>query len=141
MAHFAQLNSANEVVNVLVVADEDTADEDSNEVEAVGVAFLEACFGHDDPEGTYYKQTSYNTTNGVHRLDGTSFRLNYAGIGMIYDAGRDVFRLTDDNLPKGWTVDSDGRFAPPTPEPDGEYYWEEATETWEVIVHPEGYEG
>ena len=139
MAHFAQLNSSNEVVNVLVVADEDTSDADGNEVEAVGVAFLEACFGHDNPDGTTYVQCSYRTIAGEHP-DGEPLRFTNAAIGMIYDAALDVFRHKQG--PKGWTLDSNGEFQPPTPEPDdGDYYWNEDSESWEVVVHPEGYEG
>ena len=128
MAHFAEIDANNIVLRVLVVGDDN---------EHRGQEFLADDLGL----GGTWIQTSYNTINGVHRLGGTPFRLNYAAIGMTYDAGRDAFRLPDDKGPKGWTVDDDGRFVPPTPEPDGDYYWEEATETWEPIVHPEGYDG
>jgi hypothetical protein len=33
----------------------------------------------------FWKQTSYNTYSGQHRLGGTPFRKNYAGIGYTYD--------------------------------------------------------
>ena len=36
-------------------------------------------------------QTSYNTRGGVHLLDGTPLRKNYAGIGYKYDEVRDAF--------------------------------------------------
>ena len=38
-----------------------------------------------------WKRTSYNTSGGQHRLGGTPFRGNYAGIGMIYDEDNDIF--------------------------------------------------
>ena len=140
MAHFAQLDENNVVIRVMRISDDDMTDEDGNEVEAIGLAFCEACFGHDDPDGTYYKQTSYNTSNGVHRLGGTPLRHAYAGIGMVYDSEHDVFR--DATGPEGWTVDGNGLFQPPTPKPDdGDYYWNNETEAWEVVVHPEGYVG
>lgn len=36
-------------------------------------------------------QTSYNTLNGEHLLDGTPLRKNYASIGCVYDSDRDAF--------------------------------------------------
>ena len=44
-------------------------------------------------EGFYggCKRTSYNTQGGVHKLGGTPFRKNYAGVGYIYDPVRDAF--------------------------------------------------
>ena len=39
MAHFAELNESNEVIQVIVVSNEDTADADGNEVEAIGIQF------------------------------------------------------------------------------------------------------
>jgi hypothetical protein len=73
MAHFAKLDENNVVVTVSVGRDDDTE---------------MAIFAR---SGDVYKQTSYNTSGGVHRLGGTPLRKNYAGIGYTYDAGRDAF--------------------------------------------------
>ena len=70
MAHFAKLDSNNVVEQVIVVANEDTADVSGVETESIGVAFCQKLLGSD----TNWKQTSYNST----------FRGNYAGIGMTY---------------------------------------------------------
>lgn len=140
MAHFAQMNADNVVVNVLVVDDAELYDArfTDNESEAKGIAFLESVLGAEVPAGTYWKQTSYNSHGGAHDSGKTPLRFTYAAIGMIYDSERDVFRHKKG--PKGWTLDSNGQFQPPTPEPDdGDYYWEATTETWELIVHPEDY--
>lgn len=75
MAHFAQLDSRNNVLRVVVVDNKDTADAGGNEKEYIGAAFLERLLG-----GTW-KQTSYSAR----------IRKNYAGIGYTYDAGRDAF--------------------------------------------------
>ena len=69
MAHFAELDSNNQVLRVLVVNDSDTA-EDGVEKESVGITFLKSQYGSD----TIWKQTSYND----------KIRGNYAGIGMTY---------------------------------------------------------
>ena len=70
MAHFAKLNANNIVEQVIVVANEDTADNSGAETEAIGVAFCQKLVG----AGTNWKQTSYNS----------NMRGNYAGIGMTY---------------------------------------------------------
>jgi len=75
MAHFAKLNENNIVVFVTVGRDEDNGKEDELTART----------------GDTYKQTSYNTSGGVHSLGGTPFRKNYAGIGYTYDSGRDAF--------------------------------------------------
>ncbi len=70
MAHFAKLDANNVVEQVIVVANEDTADSSGAETEAIGVAFCQKLFG----ANTNWKQTSYNA----------KFRGNYAGIGHTY---------------------------------------------------------
>jgi hypothetical protein len=75
MSHFAKLDANNIVTFVTVGRQED----DGREAELAART------------GDVYKQTSYNTSGGVHRLGGTPLRKNYAGIGYTYDAGRDAF--------------------------------------------------
>ena len=56
-------------------------------------------------EGYYggCKRTSYNTQGGVHKLGGTPFRKNYAGVGYIYDPVRDAFYTEQPYA--SWTLD------------------------------------
>jgi hypothetical protein len=75
MAHFAELDSNNVVLRVIVVDNKDTADAFGVEKEYIGAAFCERVLG-----GTW-KQTSYNG----------NFRGRYAGIGYTYDAQLDEF--------------------------------------------------
>jgi hypothetical protein len=70
MAHFAKLDANNLVTQVIVVANEDTADSSGVETESIGVAFCQKLLG----ASTTWKQTSYNG----------NFRGNYAGIGYTY---------------------------------------------------------
>lgn len=72
MAHFAQIDDKNIVVQV-IVAEKDVIDSE--------------IFG--DPKK--WIQTSYNTYGGVHALNGLPLRKNYAGIGYFYDELRDAF--------------------------------------------------
>ena len=86
MAHYAKLGINSKVIAVHVVADKDCQNADGIEDEEVGRQFLERI--HSWP---LWKKTSYNTFNNTHRLSGTPFRGNYAGIGMTYDEDNDIF--------------------------------------------------
>ena len=65
MAHFAELDSNNVVLRVIVVDNKDTADAAGVEKEHIGAAFCERLLGG------RWVQTSYNGNK----------RKNYAGIG------------------------------------------------------------
>ena len=77
MAHFAELDENNKVIQVIVISNDETHNEDGVEDEALGIAFCKKLFG----ENTKWVQTSYN-----HNLRG-----RFAGIGMTYDAKKDEF--------------------------------------------------
>ncbi len=77
MAHFAQLDENNKVLQVIVIANKDTTDVDGVEKEEVGVAFCKSLFGED----TKWVQTSYNA----------SFRGHFAGVEDVYDEVNDIF--------------------------------------------------
>ena len=83
-------------------------------------------------EGFYggCKRTSYNTQAGVHKLGGTPFRKNYAGVGYIYDPVRDAFYTAQPYA--SWTLNEDACYwEPPTPRPEGmDWYWKEDTTEW-----------
>lgn len=81
MAHFAQLDNNNKVIQVIVIADKDTADSNGIEKEEIGIAFCKSLFG----ENTNWIQTSYNA----------SIRGIYASIDDVYDAENDVFVRPD----------------------------------------------
>ena len=112
MAHFAELDSNNSVIRVVVVGNADTADADGNEVEAIGQQFCTDLFG-----GTWV-QTSYNG----------NMRGRYAGIGYTYNAALDAF-IVPQPFPS-WTLDAGTtQWVPPTPVIPG-YYWDEDTLAW-----------
>ena len=121
MAHFAQLDENNVVLQVLVIANEDASDENGNESEAIGVEFCKSLFGSD----TIWKQTSYNN----------NFRLKYASVGGFYDPERDAFYPSEDAKPfPSWELDYEtGDFDAPVPPPDGTYEgydWDEENQQW-----------
>jgi hypothetical protein len=117
MAHFAELDSNNVVLRVVVVDNKDTADANGVEKEHIGAAFCERLFG-----GTW-KQTSYNGT----------IRKHYAGVGYAYNSVRDAF-IPPQPYPS-WALDDDANWQPPVPMPtDGERYsWNESTQTWDAV--------
>lgn len=117
MAHFAQLDDDNVVLQVIVVHNNDCKDENGNESEAVGVAFCKSLLG----TTTRWKQTSYNA----------SMRKNYAGIGYQYDPIRDAF-IPPKPFPS-WALDeATCRWNPPVTMPTDNklYIWDEATTSW-----------
>ena len=121
MAHFAQLDSTNNVIRVETVNNNVITDADGNEQEQVGIDFLTQ---HNGGVG-WYKQTSYNGT----------FRKNYAGIGYTYDATRDAF-IPPQPFPS-WTLNEDTcQYDSPVPYPtdDKMYNWDEATTNWVEVT-------
>jgi len=121
MAHWAEIDSDNIVTRVLVVADDK---ED-------GQAFLADELGL----GGTWKKTSYNTVAGEHRLGGTPYRKNFAGIGYTFDAAKDAFIP-----PKpfaSWKLNADTCvWDAPTPMPtDGKIYsWDETSKSWKEVT-------
>lgn len=117
MAHFAELDSNNVVLRVVVVGNEDTADANGVEKESIGQAHLEKILG-----GTW-KQTSYNA----------NMRKNYAGKGFTYDSSRDAFIA-----PKpfnSWVLNDETCVweAPSAmPTDGGIYLWNEEDVTWDL---------
>jgi hypothetical protein len=125
MAHFAKLGTGN-VVETVVVVHNDVAT-----TEQAGVDFLNTLYNTRD----VWKQTSYNTIGGVHKLDGTPLRKNYAGIGYKYNQTRDAF------IPKqpfnSWTLNEDTcNWETPSAYPDdGKMYnWNEETTSWVEVA-------
>ena len=77
-------------------------------------------------------QTSYNTRGGVHLLDGTPLRKNFAGVGYTYDRVKDAF-IPQKPYPS-WTLNEEScLWEAPTPKPnDGKgYEWNEESQIWE----------
>jgi hypothetical protein len=89
MAHYAELNENNIVLRVLTACNQDIINNGGELSEQAANYF--GTYTPFSKEGVKWVQTSYNTYGGVHRLGGTPFRKNYAGIGYTYDITRDAF--------------------------------------------------
>lgn len=126
MAHFAQLDENNEVIQVIVVSNDDILDSDGNESEEIGIDFCKSIFGED----TIWKQTSYND----------KIRCRFAGIGMKYAENFDVF-LPPQPYPS-WSLNEETfEWDPPVPKPELTqeemdnfcyYMWEEDNLNWKL---------
>jgi hypothetical protein len=137
MAHFAELDGSGEVLRVLVIADEDILDGNGDESEAVGIAFCKGLFG----DSTNWVQTSYSTRGGVHLRGKTPFRVNFAGVGMVYNKADDMF-FSKAPFPSWVQNKATGQWDSPKPHPDPqkvdqpprqEYYWDEPLGDWKLI--------
>jgi hypothetical protein len=123
MAHFAKLGTGNIVLRVEVVSN------DIATTEQAGVDFLNNLYKTRD----VWKQTSYNTFGGEHKLGGTPFRKNYAGRGCKYDQTRDAFiGIKPYN---SWVLNEDTcQWEAPVayPDDDKSYTWNEETTSWDL---------
>ena len=106
MAHYAFIT--NDIVTEVIVGIDET--------ELIEGLDPETWYGNF--RGQVCKRTSYN-----HKI-----RKQYAGIGYTYDANADVF-IAPQPYPS-WSLDDDFDWQPPTPKPDGFYYWDESTLNW-----------
>jgi hypothetical protein len=120
MAHFAKLGVGNVVEQITVVHNSIITDNNGNEVEKLGVDYLNKIYNTRDA----WKQYSYNK----------NFRKNAAVIGGTYDQQRDAF------IPpkpyNSWLLNETTLlWDPPIPYPnDGQdYIWNEQTVSWKKI--------
>ena len=128
MASFAKIGLNNKVIAVHSVVNEVLHDSNGIEREDIGIDFLTKLHGW-----AIWKQTSYNTSAGIHKLGGTPFRKNHAGIGYTYDENRDAF------IPpkpfNSWILNEQTcLWESPTNRPNDQknYIWNESTLTWNI---------
>ena len=129
MASFAKIGLNNKVIEVQSVVNEVLHDANGVEQESIGIDFLTKLTGW-----AIWKQTSYNTSGGVHNSGGIPFRKNYPAIGYTYDEDRDAF------IPKkpfnSWILNEDTcRWKAPVAMPidENKYTWNESTLTWDIV--------
>ena len=129
MASFAKIGSNNKVIEVLSVHNDVLKDANGVEQEVLGIDFLTKLTGW-----SVWKQTSYNTRGGVHKLGGTPFRKNPAGIGYTFDDAKDAFISPKPYA--SWTLtEATCQWDAPTAYPDDgkKYEWNEGTTAWDEI--------
>lgn len=121
MAHFAEIDQNNNVLQVLVVNNSDINNLPFPESEPVGVAFLQSLFPN-----TNWVQTSYNG----------NFRVRYTGVGGVFypNCTATIYGGFGNAKPyDNWVFDEiQCLWIPPIPYPDDgkAYYWDENTNSW-----------
>ena len=137
MAYFSKIGLNSKVIEVLSVDNSVLLDANGNESEKNGIDFLNILTGW-----AIWKQTSYNTRGGIHKLGGTPFRKNYGGVGYTYDEDRDAF------IPpkpyNSWVLNEETcRWEAPIARPEltqeqidnnNYYVWNETNTTWDLTV-------
>jgi hypothetical protein len=125
MAHFAELDSNNKVLRVIVVHNNELL-VNGVENEQKGIDFCKSLFG----SNTNWIQTSYNN----------NFRKQYAGINYTYDSIKDKF-ISPQPYPS-WSLDASDNWQAPIPKPltnldslntYDDYFWEESSLNWVYV--------
>jgi len=131
MASFAKIGLNNKVIEVQSVVNEVLHDSNGVEQESIGIDFLTKLTGW-----AIWKQTSYNTIGGVHKLGGTPFRKNHASKGYTYDEDRDAF------IPpkpfNSWLLDENTccwKAPIPYPQDNNKYNWNEQNQSWDLQIN------
>jgi hypothetical protein len=122
MSHFAEINSENKVVKVIV---------GNNSHPDEGLSLIKNTLG-----GNWVK-TSYNTKAEEHMLGGTPLRKNFAAVGYTYDVERDAFIAP--KTYESWILDEDTcTWKPPVeyPNDNKNYKWDETSTSWVEAQEP-----
>ena len=123
MAHFAELNSSNEVLRVIVVSNDDV-NANGGDQHADAETFVTTIVPY-STGGVAWKQCSYNN----------NFRKQYAGKGFTYDSSKDIF--IDAKPYPSWTLNSSSDWEAPVNKPDDgkRYNWNETDRQWEELTN------
>ena len=124
MAHFAELDSSNEVLRVVVISNDDV-DANGGDYSSQAETYVSNLIPYSE-NGVAWKQTSYNGNQ----------RKQYAGIGLTYDAAKDKFIS-----PKpfdSWVLNSNDDWEAPVAYPNVdeinsnpiEILWDETNQKW-----------
>ena len=134
MAHFAELNSSNEVLRVVVISNDDV-NANGGDQHADAETFVASIVPH-STGGTAWKQTSYNH----------NFRKQYAGLGYTYDASKNKFISPKPYA--SWSLDSNDDWQAPVTYPTVTeissnpvlIFWDEDNQKWLGKVDSTNYE-
>lgn len=121
MAHFAQLDENNVVINMIVVHNNELLDENGQESEEKGVQFCKNHYGQE----TIWIQCSYNNR----------IRKRFPSIGHFYSADLDAFIYPQPYPSWIFNEETCGWDAPvPNPKDGNPYLWDEETLSWQEIT-------
>ena len=103
MAHFAELNSSNEVLRVIVISNDDV-NSIGGDYSSSAETFVASIVPH-ETGGVSWKQTSYNN----------NARKQYAGVGYTYDSSKNKFIAPQPF--NSWSLDSNDDWQAPVTYP------------------------
>lgn len=103
MAHFAELNSSNEVLRVIVISNDDV-NSNGGDYSSSAETFVASIVPH-ETGGVSWKQTSYNN----------NARKQYAGVGYTYDSSKNKFIAPQPF--NSWSLDSNDDWQAPVTYP------------------------
>ena len=103
MAHFAELNSSNEVLRVVVISNDDV-NSNGGDYSTSAETFVASIVPH-QTGGVSWKQTSYNN----------NARKQYAGVGYTYDSSKNKFIAPQPY--NSWSLDSNDDWQAPVTYP------------------------
>ncbi len=130
MAHFAELNGANQVIRVVVVANDIVTSNGplgNNDMHVDGEQWCKDFF-----KGGNWKQTSYNN----------NFRKQYAGKGFSYDPTKNKFICPQPYT--SWSLDENDDWQAPVTRPNTKgddednpklAQWDDANQRWTAETH------
>jgi len=128
MAHFAQLDSDNRVINTIFIDNSVVTDSDGNEREDLGLAHIEK--NHSEP-GTTWRQYSINSNMRGHSAE----------LGGYYLPDTDTYTSCKNH--STWVLNDDNftwRSPIPVPtglEPGQTYVWNDSSNNWSVFDIPQ----
>lgn len=114
MAHYAFVDENNVVTEVITGRNEDEIVDGISDWESHYGAF----------RGQRCVRTSYNN----------NIRKQFAGVGFTYDEAADEFVAPQPFA--SWSLDDNNDWQPPTPKPEGDFYWDEDSLSW--VASPAG---
>jgi|DEB0MinimDraft_6_1074348.scaffolds.fasta_scaffold57082_2 hypothetical protein len=127
MAHFAQLDSDNRVINTIFIDNSVLLDDEGNESEDLGLAHIQA---HHAQPGTTWKQYSIRSNMRGHSAEIGGYYLPETDTYTSYKT-HPTWVLTDDNYT--WKAPID----PPTGIGTMQtYFWNDVTGNWSVVDMP-----
>jgi hypothetical protein len=125
MAHFAEIDSNNKVLRVVVACNQDIANNGGEQSEQAAEHFKKIC--KLSSNGIKWVQTSYNN----------NFRKQYAGIGFTFDSAKNKFISPQPFA--SWSLDANDDWQAPVAYPtvttygdNARYFisWDEAGQRW-----------
>jgi len=126
MAHFAELDSNNKVLRIVVACDTDVANNGGSQSAQAATHFGTVC------------PLSSDGVKWIETAKDNSFRKQFAGSGYTYDESSNVFY--DADILPSWTLDANFDGQPPVARPSTDvnsinsqviiYDWDEANQKW-----------